>query len=129
MAFRGGDSAFSAAATAIANATATVVLTIGPVEVPSDSIRCIIFGLVTITTGAATSSLVTRIHRGTTIADPVVGSLSQSFSNAGVGNTGVVFVTDVLANVATVTYTLSVQQGGGTGPGTASWAQLAVMFV
>lgn len=127
--FRGGDGIANGAGATLINNTELVICTLGPIEVPSDTTRVLVYGLCTVTGGTTATSLNTRIRRGSTLADTAVGFQSAALLSAGVLGQASVLVIDVLALAATVTYSMTAQQVGATANAAVASAEMFVLFI
>jgi hypothetical protein len=127
MAIRGADGSISIAGTTIPNGSEAVLVTLGPIEVPADSLRAVVIACVQFSTAAGVTSVLLRLRRGLTTADALVqqgGTIPQTASSNG-GLT--LFSIDPLLLAATVSYCITGQAAGGTGSNLE--AVLSVLFL
>jgi hypothetical protein len=129
MAIRGGDAAILTSNTPLNTTTNTLLVTLGPIDVPADSTRVIIAGLCCILTGAGATALAIQVRRGALITDPLVG---VSLADPGAASTNCqvnLMVIDTLVNAATATYSLCCAQVAATGNGQNVQSALFVLFI
>lgn len=86
-----------------------------------------ISGVINITTGVATTQVVVRVRRGTTVAGTAIGETEpQTIAAAATGNIFFEFV-DTPGEVAGQQYTATVVQTAATGNGTINNAAITIM--
>lgn len=107
----------------------TVIVSSGPATAPRQTINVCVFAWAQLTTGTGTTAVTPRIRRGTTTSGTLVGEANAEQVKAAAGSTEplVVFTCEDRASVATVDYSLTLQQTGATANGTALQAGILVL--
>ena len=103
-----------------ANATETVICTTPPLTLPLDFAMVMLFWEWSMTSGTATTSIIMRLRRGTTVSGTLVNTNNYTISTPTAGNayllTGCFF--DTPGAVGPIQYSLTTQQNAATGAGT-----------
>jgi len=113
----------------ITTTTETIVGTTPIIPVPRDSETCLVIGHVLVQPGTGTTSVQTRVRRGATLADTLINS-PVTYSALTVGLTTAMphMVIDTVSGLATVQYSLTVQQVGATANGVMQGGMVVVVF-
>lgn len=117
---------FQTADVPITLAAETAILTTGPISTPGAGAVVNIQGVVAVTAGAGTTAVVIRVRRGTGVAGAIVGELETDTLAAASLEAIPFAMQDPLGDAAGQVYTLTAQQTGGTGNGTATQAMVAL---
>jgi hypothetical protein len=106
----------------------TVIITSPPAKMPLQTARILIRAWAQLTTGTATTTVTPRIRRGTTTAGALVGEATAITVGAAAGSNEAfeLTATEERANEESVTYSLTLEQAGATGNGTALQAGIEV---
>ena len=108
--------------------TETVVISSGPAGVPYDTCLVHILATCQLTTGVAATAVTPRIRRGTAVTGALVGEGNAVTLGAAAGSTEqfVIEVTERRSQVASVEYSLTLEQTAATGNGTVLQAAIEV---
>lgn len=108
-----------------------VVVSAPSIAVPRQSVQALIFAYAQLTTGANTASVTKRIRRGTTTSGTLVGEANAEGVTIAAGGTQqlVHFVSEELAGLASIDYSLTLAQASATGNGTVLQAAILVLLL
>lgn len=124
-----GTGASSTTAVTLVTTAETIIITTPVYPVPRDAEMIIIIAMVHFSViGATASSVTTRIRRGATLTDAVVG-LATTDNDISAGNTKSRpwVLVDTVAGLATVQYSLTAAFGGATANSTADSMSIAIL--
>ena len=113
---------------AVTTTTETVAISSGPVKVPYATCRVAIKAWCQLTTGTATTTVATRIRRGTAITGTLVGEANVEDVKvaAGLREPFFIMTSEDRANVDSVEYSLTVEQASASADGTIVQASIEV---
>lgn len=108
--------------------TEGVAVSSGPALVPSETANVCVIAWAQLTTGAATTTVTPRIRRGTTTSGTAVGEANAITIGAAAGSNEQyhMMACEARSGVATVEYSLTLEQASATGNGTVLQAGIAV---
>lgn len=106
----------------------TVILSSGPAIAPRQGVSVCVFAWAQLTTGTNTTAVTPRIRRGTTTGGTLVGEANAEQVKAAAGSTEQFFILECedRADVATVDYSLTLQQTGASADGSALHGSILV---
>jgi hypothetical protein len=107
----------------------TVIISSGRVPVPAQTTTVLIMAWGQLTTGAGTTTVTPRIRRGTATTGDLVGEATAEEVKAAAGSNEPFFImtSEERSDIESVEYSLTLQQAGATGNGTALQAGIIVM--
>jgi len=122
---------FSTTDVIVPTTTETVVISSGPVRVPTHTFRVLVLAWCQLTLGTATTYVTPRIRRGTTTADPLVGEANTEIIKGAAGDTEPFFLiaSEERQGEEKVEYSLTVQQTAATADGTARQQGIVVLIL
>jgi len=123
-----GFNVFTTAVT-ITTTAENVVVSSGPVTAPRQTINVCVIGFAQFTTGTMTTGVIPRLRRGTTTAGTLLGEENTITVGAAAGSTEqfLLFACEERADVATVEYSLSMDQVAADGNGSAIFGGILVL--
>lgn len=121
--------ATSATNVALVTTAETVIISSGPVTGPRPIVNVCIVAWAQLTTGTNTTTVTPRIRRGTAASGTLVGEANAETILAAAGSTEKYFflACEDRADVATVDYSLTLEQAGASANGTALQAGILVL--
>jgi hypothetical protein len=126
-----GQAAFTVFTTNVTLVTTaeTVIVSSGPATAPRQSVNVCIMAWAQLTTGTMTSAVTPRIRRGTLTSGTLVGEANAETILAAAGSTEkyFLFTCEDRADVATVEYSLTLEQTAASANGTALQGGILVL--
>jgi len=122
---------FTAVNVTLVTTAETVIVSTDRVASPRQTVQAMILAWAQLTTGTATTTVTARIRRGLLATDPLVGEANAVTIGAAAGGVEVfsVFVSEGLADAASVIYSLTLEQAAATGNGTALQAAILALLI
>lgn len=124
------QTAFSVSATntTLTTTSETVIISSPPATAWKNVVNVCVFAWAQLTTGAATTTVTPRIRQGTTTSGTLVNEANAVTIGAAAGSTEqfLAMACEDRSNVASVDYSLTLQQASATGNGTALQAGILV---
>jgi hypothetical protein len=113
--------------------TTTETLAVGTAQIasPRQTVFAVIFAMVQLTTGVATTGVTLRLRRGVDPTDPTVGEANVVTIGAAAGGTEMfsLLAREELVDAASVRYTAWITQAAATGNGTILQAAILALLV
>jgi hypothetical protein len=125
------EAAISSSNIAVVTTAETVAATSPVMNTPRDVGRAVIKAWVILTTGAATTAVTCRIRRGDTATGGQVGEANAETIKAAAGSSEPFYKVGVedRSGVASIQYSLTVEQTGATGNGTVLQSGIEIEFL
>ncbi len=127
---REGVANSSATDVTLVTTTETVIITSDLIALPSETVLVYVLGWAQLTSGAATTTVTPRLRRGAAITSPLLGEANAETIKTAAGSTEafIIALTETVQNLATVQYSLTLQQAAATGDGTVLQASILVLI-
>jgi hypothetical protein len=121
----------SGVAVTLTTTTQGVVVSSGPVKLPGRTAQVLVLAWAELTLGAATTTVIPRIRRGTAIGGALVGEGNAINNGVPAGETEAFFLmqAEERSNESSVEYSLTLQQTDATGNGTVLQAGIVVIVL
>ena len=121
MQFQGFDAVTATGNVALTTTSETVIISSNPVPIEYTNANVLILAWAQLTTGTNTTTVTARIRRGTTTSGTLVGEANAETIKVSAGGTEPFYImaVDNRANENQVQYSLTLQQAGADGNGSA----------
>lgn len=121
---------YSSVNVTLTTTTEGVVITSDLIAPPYDAVQAVILAWCQLTSGTATTTVTPRIRRGNAITGALVGEANAENLKTAAGSTEpfLIMVAEDLTRIASIQYSLTLQQAAATGNGTVLQASILVLL-